>query len=93
MGPHQRVVRGPQVEPPLITKPGGQIGRAHDVGEHHGGEDAILCRHRTSPGQEFLDLIKDRLSVDEGGYQSVPGSSTYLAPGMCSASYRPIGAR
>ena len=39
--PHQRVVRARDLPPPLVTDLHCLVGRAHDVGEQHGGEQAL----------------------------------------------------
>jgi hypothetical protein len=66
MHPYQAVMRGPEVEPARVTKPGGQIGRPHDVGEQHRCQDAVLCRCWTSPSYELLDLVENGLGVHQG---------------------------
>ena len=58
-----------------------------DIGENHCGKNAIRFGPMERASDELLDLVGDdvlrigcRVTV-----WSVPGISTYLAPGMCSA--------
>src|SRR5262249_33586929 len=42
--PHQRVVSYKQIAPRDVPQAGCLLGRRHDVGEQHGGEDAIVLQ-------------------------------------------------
>ncbi len=68
-----------QLLPGPIAQLGGFLGRADDVGEQHGGKDAIEFG--------FLGLERNEESIDvEQRRFRVPGrtgSSWKIAPGMC----------
>ena len=64
-----------------VAELGGALGRADDVGEQHGGEDALGLRRRLAhAGEELLDLVAAPVGVAAPGQWSSPGSSTKLGP-------------
>ena len=61
-----------QLSPGAVAERGSSLGRADDVGEEDGREDAFRFRLIPSaalpdPGQEPLDLFDDRLAVSDPG--------------------------
>jgi hypothetical protein len=57
------VVAVQEVTPPSVAEPGGRLGRAHDVREHHRGQDPVGLRSMSHAGEEFLDLAEDCVAV------------------------------
>src|SRR5262249_19147868 len=58
LAPHQRVVALEELAPLAVAEPCGEGGRADDVGEEQGGEDAVRLRRGADTGQELLHLTK-----------------------------------
>src|SRR4029077_13095365 len=44
-----------QGAPGAVAEPGGVLRGAHDVGEQHRGQHAVVVDHRARPGEELLD--------------------------------------
>jgi hypothetical protein len=61
--PHDPVMRVEEGAPWTVGQCRGALGRAYDVGEEHGGEDAVDFRDRPHAGKELLGLAQHRLSV------------------------------
>ena len=74
-----------KVAPAMVAERGGFLGRADDVGEEHGGEDAVGLRRRARPGQERLDLVGELVDVSGRDPVVGPRSSTNFAPGILVA--------
>src|SRR5262249_60806357 len=70
LAPHQRVVALEELAPLAVAEPRGEGGRADDVGEEQGGEDAVRLRRGADTGQELLHLTKQGIrftSPRQGG--------------------------
>jgi len=87
--PDDGVVRVKQGVPVTVAHLRRPARRVHDVGEEHGGENTVVRDVCLLAGEKLGDLL-------EGGspwfYKVVcvaPGSSTYFAPDMWSATYLP----
>ena len=61
----ERMVPFEQVPPGSIADRARVLRRADDVGEHDGGEHAIVVGGRTNPGHELLNLVEDRIRIAE----------------------------
>ena len=61
---HRPVVLVEQVAPAAVADPGGELGRADDVGEQHGGQHPVDL-DGVHAGQELLDLGDDGVGVAE----------------------------
>src|SRR4029450_4615716 len=53
------VVRLEHGLPPTVAHGGGQVGRVHDVGEQHGGQDAIGHGSARDTAQKLFDAVED----------------------------------
>src|SRR5438876_66557 len=49
-----------QIAPGAVAEPGGMLRGAHDVGEQHRGQHAVVVDHRARPGEELLDRCEPR---------------------------------
>lgn len=58
---HHRVVPIEQLAPSQVAQLGGALGRAHYIGEHHGGEHPVRLRAVAHAGNELLDLIEKKI--------------------------------
>ena len=56
-----------------IPESRGPLGRAHDVGEEHGGKDAVWLWAVPDACQELLDLVDDGVAVLAPGQMIAPG--------------------
>src|SRR4029450_487150 len=61
--PPQPVVAFQEAAPPRVAKPRGGFRGAHDVREHHCGQDAVRLGPVTHASEEFLDLAQNGLRV------------------------------
>src|SRR6266446_4491040 len=52
-----------QIAPGAVAEPRGVLRGAHDVGEQHRGQHAVVVDHRARPGEELLDRCEHRLHV------------------------------
>jgi len=59
------VVLRQQFFPSSVSEATGALSRSHDVGEQHGGEDAVMLGRRANAGEEFLDLIENRIRISD----------------------------
>jgi len=61
---HDRVVLVEERPPAAVAECRGPLGRAHDVGEAHGGEHAFGRDGVALAGDERLDLAADQVEVE-----------------------------
>jgi hypothetical protein len=57
--PHQRVVLGEEIAPPTVAQGARALGRADEIGEQHGREDALGHLRCGLCGEEAVDLVGD----------------------------------
>ena len=90
---HYHVVRVKQRMPVPVANLRRPARRVHDVGEQHGGEHPVIGHVGLLAGEELGDLLKGRTpSGSTKWYTLRPGSSTYFAPNMRSATSLPHSA-
>src|ERR1700736_4745085 len=65
LGAHALVVAVEQVPPPLVTKLCGTVGRTHDVGEQHRGENPLSAGTATDACQKLLNLVEHRSRISD----------------------------
>ena len=86
LAPDRRLDRLEHVAPAAVAQLRRALGRVDDVGEHHRREDPLGVGGPARAGQELLDLVEQRRrSRRRTRSPPRPASSTYRAPGMCSA--------
>jgi hypothetical protein len=64
----QLVVHVQEPAPAPVAQLPGPLGRAHDVGEQHGGQHPFGFRNAVAAGEELLDQLQRKLGPipDEG---------------------------
>ena len=85
---HHRVVLAEELPPRPVPEARGVLGRADDVGEHHGREHAVDLLGRPAAGEELLDVV-DRGRLDPARRCPGPRTAMKRAPGMSEATSRP----
>ena len=78
-----------EVPPTGVTECGSALGRAHDVREQHGSQDAVRFRSRAGAWEKLLDLSKHGLGVAHVGEIILPPEFDVLrrwdVPGQVAA--------
>src|SRR5205809_2767141 len=82
-----------EVPPTGVTECGSALGRAHDVREQHGSQDAVRFRSRAGAWEKLLDLSKHGLGVAHVGEIILPPEFDVLrrwdVPGQVAAVPHP----
>src|SRR6185295_16550017 len=63
LAPDVSIVAAEQLLPSLVAELDCSLRRVDDVGEQHGGQDALDRRQRPDTGEKLLDLIEQGVGI------------------------------